>query len=95
MLGEQVLELDEQLLGNHRRTPKLAKVRNNSPLRFNVTLALIHVAERHFQFGLAVHFGKQPYTQSVGPARKIKARRYWTTLPPMLNGHSLTPGGCR
>ena len=56
MLGEQVFELDEQLLGDRRRTPKVPKVRNDSPLRFNVTLALTHMAERHFQFGLAVHF---------------------------------------
>jgi len=56
VLRQQALELVEQLLGHRRRAPKLAKVRNDSPLRFNVALALGNVALRHFQFGLAVHF---------------------------------------
>lgn len=56
MLGEKLLELRQELLGNGRRTPKLMEVRNDSPLRFDVALALSNVAQRHFQFGLAVHF---------------------------------------
>jgi len=55
VFGQQVLEFVEQLLGDVRRTPELAKVRNDSPLRFNVALALLNVTLRHFQGGLAVH----------------------------------------
>jgi hypothetical protein len=53
--GEQVLELGEQLLGDIGCPSELAKVRKDSPLRFNVALAVSDVALRHLQFGLAVH----------------------------------------
>ena len=55
VFGEEVLELVEQLLGDVRRSPELAKVRNYSPLRFDVTFAICDMALRHFQGGLAVH----------------------------------------
>ncbi len=57
VLGEQVLELGKKLLGHVGSAPKLPEVRNDSPLRFNVALALCDMALRHFQFGLAVHLG--------------------------------------
>ena len=52
---EQVLEFGKQFLGDVRRSPELAKVRNYSPLRFDVALTICDMALRHFQGGLAVH----------------------------------------
>lgn len=82
MLCEQVLEFCEQLLGHHRRTPKLAKVRNDSPLRFNVTLALGNVALRHFQFGLTVHSWN--VTLNRAPPLLKSALRPWGHLKALL-----------
>ena len=53
--GEQLLELGEQSLGDVGRPSELAKVRNDSLLRFNVAFTLGNVALRHFQGGLMVH----------------------------------------
>jgi hypothetical protein len=44
-------------------------VRNNSPLRFNVTLALRDMTLRHFQGGLAVHCNC--CTPNAGPWRTM------------------------
>ena len=55
MLREQPFKFVEKLLGNIRRAPQFAKVRDDPPLRFDVTLALRHMALRHLQFGLTVH----------------------------------------
>src|SRR5690349_24951889 len=79
VLRQQALELVEQLLGNHRRAPKLAKVRNDSPLRFNVTLALRDMTLRHFQGGLMVHFW--PCIPIAGWARLLFGRRPVAPFP--------------
>jgi len=74
--GQQVLEFAEQLFGNIRRTPELAKVRNNSPLRFNVALAVRYMTLRHFQGGLPVHVNgstlkRRAWRLLFGPRRSL------------------------
>src|SRR5690349_13698378 len=75
VLRQQALELVKQLLGHRRRTSKFPKVRNDSPLRFNVALALGNMALRHFQFGLAVHLGA-----SIPKARGRRSLFPWSEI---------------
>jgi hypothetical protein len=86
VLGEQAFEFVEQLFGDVRRTPKLAKVRNDSTLRFNVALALCDVAQRHFQFGLAVHFETALHPKQRGSERCLRPHL-------LLDPQSLLRGG--